>query len=532
MKNIKIDSRIYFWGLVVILFLVYAYQKILLFPAHSIHSWRQGDCLSLAANFMDNNNPFAPSIHNYISDGNTSGKSAGEFTGMYYLMGKLWNVFGIQIWMYRLANYGLLVFACFSLFKVLNRYWNSVYWSLTVSLFVLTSPLIVFYTPNFLTDITALSFSIYGWAFFLQYLENKENKKFYWALFLFLLAALFKITAAVSLLSIGGIYLLELIGFFKSEKSFFDRKWKFFCCFLVSLLAIASWYIYAEYYNKIHGGKYTFNSLWPLWGLDDTQYHNAIKFFLDITIHQFFHKLILVVLVVLSLTAFIITFTKSKRIFTLLFLIFLGYTLYIIFWFGALENHDYYFINLFTLPLIILAINIHYLLKFLQNKKLILVSAGVSFFLFVLGTVYTASSIRLRYAEKLTVGKSLSTFFFDRNQLLFWNWTASTQRNKGIFTIEKYNRKIGIKKSDLVICYPDNSFNYSLFYINQKGWTTYKNNNYLKEPIDVMIKDGAKYLIINKQEVINSSTNGLKELTSFFTDSIGYHEGYTIYKLR
>jgi hypothetical protein len=532
MKNFKITSDYYFFGIVILLFFVFAYQKILFFPAHSIHSWRQADCLSLSANFMGNNNPFKPEIHNYISDDRTSGKSAGEFTGMYYIIGKIWGVFGIQIWIFRLVNYLLLIMASFSLYKVLLRYLKSIFWSLLISCFVITSPLIVYYGPNFLTDITALSFTIFGWSFFLQYLENKDNKKFYMMLFLFAIAALFKITAGVSLLSIGGILFLELIGLFDSEKAYFKKDKKFFMYFLLTLSIITSWYLYAEYYNRIHGGKYTFNSLWPIWSLDDVHFKNAIKFFTEITVYQFYHKIVLVALILLSISAFYISFIRDKRIFILLLLNFLGYTCYILFWFGALENHDYYFINLFTLPLIVLAINIYYFLLKNRDSRVKIVTQLIATFLFVLSIFYSASNIRLRYAEKLSVGAFLSESFFDENQILFWKWVSSTERDNGLFTMEKYNRKLGIKKSDLVICYPDFTFNYSLFYLNQKGWTTFNNQLYQAQPIYEMIQRGAKYLIINKKEVTNTTQDGLTEIQSFMNDSIGYYKGYTIYKLQ
>ena len=502
------------------------------FPAHSIHSWRQADCLSLSKNFTDNNNPFTPSIHNYISDDQTSGKSAGEFTGMYFIIGKIWGITGVQLWIYRLVNLFLLGFACFSLFKTLQKTWDSTYWSLFVSLFVLTSPLIVFYTPNFLTDITALSFTIWGWSYFLQFSQIKTNRKLIISFGLFALAALFKISAAVSLLGIFGIFILEFIGAFKKQENLFTQKWKHLLYFFSTILVVISWYIYAEHYNSIHGGKYTFNSLWPLWELDELHYNNAIKFFKEITIFQLFNKIVLASLFLLTIIALIITFIKNRKVFFLLVFILFGYTCYIVFWFGALENHDYYFINLFTLPIIILAINIHYLITSVSNTFSLQIFKVIAFLLFSIGVFYSASNIRLRYSEKMHVGKFLSETFYDANQIIYWNWISSVKRNEGLFTIEKYNRSLGIKESDLVICYPDFTFNYSLFYLNQKGWTTFNNQNYEKEPIEFSIERGAAYLIINKWDLEYNMHADISKIQHFMTDSIGYHKGFTIYRLK
>src|SRR5690554_3966263 len=270
-----------FWAIVVLLFFVYAFQEILFFPAHSIHNWRQADCISLALNFQETNNPFLPSIHNFISDNGTSGKSAGEFTGLYYLVGKLWAWFGVHLWIYRLINIAILFFASFSLYKALLKKWDDVFWSLFVSLFIFTSPLIVYYTPNFLTDITALGFTIWGWSKFIRFTQEKRFKYLIFAFSFFTLAALLKVTAGISVLSLLGVFGLELFGIFKSEKRIFLEKGKTILLSISSFFLVFLWYYYASRYNAIHGGKYTFNDLWSYWSISEEHYKNAILFFKD-----------------------------------------------------------------------------------------------------------------------------------------------------------------------------------------------------------------------------------------------------------
>ena len=90
-------TNLLFWGIVTILFFSYSYQEVLFYPIHSIHSWRQADCVSLAKNFINESNLLEPSIHNYISDGGKSGKTAGEFTLLYFIIGKIWNLTGVHL---------------------------------------------------------------------------------------------------------------------------------------------------------------------------------------------------------------------------------------------------------------------------------------------------------------------------------------------------------------------------------------------------------------------------------------------------
>src|SRR5690554_7009792 len=79
--------------LVLILFtmsLGYQYHKVLFLKPQSIHQWRQADCLSITKNYEESLNFFQAEIHNFISDGESSGKTAGEFPALYYFMGVLW----------------------------------------------------------------------------------------------------------------------------------------------------------------------------------------------------------------------------------------------------------------------------------------------------------------------------------------------------------------------------------------------------------------------------------------------------------
>ncbi len=328
MLKFKVEkSTWFFWGVILILFLSYSYHKVLFYPIHSIHSWRQADCVSLAKNFMDESNLLEPSIHNYISDGGESGKTAGEFTLLYYVIGKVWNITGTQLWIYRLINLGVLVLAVFQLFKILRDYWKSSFWSLITSLIILISPIIVYYGNSFLTNTTALACAIFGWNYFIRYRQKDKLNLLIISFLFFTLGGLFKITAAVSLLALFGVFSIEFL-FSKWVKSIFFEKRKIltFTLFLVSFILIGAWYVYAEKYNQTHGGKYTFNDIWAIWMLDDEHYSNAIHFFSQITYRQLFAKLITWILALLGIFSFYITWKKGLQFFVLYTLLILGFS--------------------------------------------------------------------------------------------------------------------------------------------------------------------------------------------------------------
>ncbi len=520
------NGRWWFFGVFLGLCLIFAYQKILFFPPHSIHAWRQSDCLSLAQHFMDENNPLRPAIHNHISDGGRSGKSAGEFTGLYYLVGKIWTITGKHQSIYRFMNLLFMFLGCWALFCGIQEHWKNTFWSLFVSMFLFTSPIIVYYTPNYLTDITALAFTLWAWGAFLKYLKNRANRALLISFSLFGLAALFKVTAGISFLALLGVFGLELIGVLRNNL-LFPQKLKTLIYAVGVLIPVFLWYIYAEHYNNQHGGKYTFNNLWPLWEITHDHYLRALKFFSEITFSQFFFAPVFWMLTALTISALYLGLKHNIRIFIFLVFSVIGSILYVIFWFGALENHDYYFINLFFLPLVVLGINIHFFIISGKNSgRLRTIIVSLAALIFSIGIVYSASNIRLRYSERLAVGYGMAITLYGKKQVEFWYYMASSYRNRGLFTIEAYNRSIGIKPTDLVICYPDPSFNISLYLLNQEGWTSFNNGNHDSIPFKQQVDLGAKYLIINRIELPETP-----QLIPFMTDSIGYHEGYTIYKL-
>ena len=517
------QKNLLFWGVLGVLCLVYAYQKVLFFQPHGMHNWRQADCISLSQNFIEEKNPFKPAIHNFISDDRTSGKTAGEFTGVYYLMGRIWELTGVQTWIFRLFNLLVMSLACFSLYRTLQRLWNDNFWSLFMSLLLFASPLIVFYTPNFLTDITALAFTVWGWSLYIRYSLEGRRKQLISSFVLFALAALLKITAGITILSLLGVIGLEAIGLWRKSALRIHKPWRTIGIGALAFLAVFGWYYYASVYNSIHGGKYTFNDLWPIWGIKQENYEAGMKYFKDMMINEFFHGFLTIMIVLMSVAGLVLAFMKSGRMAVLLLIAMTGSTMYLLFWFGAFEGHDYYFINLLMLPILMTGVFIHY--HHLIGPKLNIALKVVCFAAFITSVVFSASGIRLRYSEKLAYSKELAESMYSKEEIDFWTWMSLTYKDRGLFTMEAYNRKLGIKKSDLVIVLPDPSFNIALTRLSQKGWSNYGNAHTAERYLQLK-NSGAKYLIINKFEQTD-----LEPLKPLMTDSIGFYEGFTVYKL-
>jgi hypothetical protein len=77
--------------------------------------------------------------------------------------------------------------------------------------------------------------------------------------------------------------------------------------------------------------------------------------------------------------------------------------------------------------------------------------------------------------------------------------------NSDLLTFGKVLDSLKISKNDKFISIPDNTVNYSLYLINRPGWTSF--NDILSNPnkIDTLIQKGAKYLLINGDDILTQN---------------------------
>jgi len=528
-------NYLFFIG-IVSLFLIYRFHDIMWLRPQSIHQWRQADCLQIAHNYLtDSWNFFRPSIHNYFSDGETSGKTAGEFPLLYFFVALLWKVFGEHEFIYRMVTLTIFISGLFALYDLLKKILNNNFWSLAITFFLFTSPVIVFYSNNFLPNVPAFSFVLIGWNFFYRYYHSKKSKFLFFAIGMFTLGGLFKMTAYISFIVLGAFYIFECIKFkiLKKELKIFQNLQTSFFPFLFSLIIMLSWYIYAAYFTGIHGGKYTFNGLWPIWEMKSSQIEVILDFIKNIIYHQLFSSTALLLIIAMGIFLFVDYKKTNRFILTSLALLLIGCTSFIALWFQALEAHDYYVINLLLFPLFILIGFVWHLkenYQFLFNSKIV----QIIFSVFVLCNIFYASNnIRMRYWGNLNVSLSVAKILADKPEIDYWWWTGSHNSFKALNDIEPYNRSLGIKETDLVAFIPDQGFSTSLYLMNQKGWTSGfgiendPNTDPRQRLIDKINSKKLQYLFIG-----DSVTLKKEYLQPFLNNPIGSYKGVLIYSLK
>ena len=104
-------------------------------------------------------------------------------------------------------------------------------------------------------------------------------------------------------------------------------------------------------------------------------------------------------------------------------------------------------------------------------------------------------------------------------------WWTEYPEYKDYHEISPYLRSIGIQPMDTVVCLPDMT-HFTLYLMNQRGWTGCLGYNSDSAGIAQSISKGADYLILHGEETLNR-----EYLQSFLKYQIGEFNSVKIYNL-
>ncbi len=500
-------SSLVFVLLFITICVIYNYHKILFKPPQSIHLWRQSDCLSITLNYYQDNCPFfEPAIHNLGRNG--TGKTVSDFPLIYYLVAKLWQVFGHFEFIYRLIVLLFFFSGLFALFKIFENILRDSILALTTPLLLFTSPTLVYFANNFLMDIPAFSMSIVGIYFFLRFCQTQTNRHLFLFAFFCALAGLLKISSLLGFFAFLVLFIFELLNVkLRPVSKVFQQPSKQILLLISVLIIQAIWYTYAIHYNAKNNSGIFLTGILPIWNLNLSE----IKMTLDaINEHlkwDYFRKETFLVLVLMFVS--ILVFNKRVNKIILLLTIFTatGFMIFLLLFFQAFKDHDYYTINLFiVMPFTILSF-----LLLLKEK---------------FPSIYTSLFLKIIMLAFLIHNIDFARRRIDaRYNPQGWQNRDYTEYIKPFGEIAQYLQSIGINKNDKVISLSDNSINISLYLMNLKGWT-----NFDISGDSIKIKDkinlGAKYLFIYKRETYNEQ--GIQQ---FLNNKIGSFKNVDIYRL-
>ena len=387
-----------FSAIIIIIFLgiLFHYKNINEFPSH-IHAWSQSDRYALALGFVNNNlNFFKPETFVLYPDSRKSPShesiTAVDFPIHDFIPAVFMKISGDNSpWIFRLYILLYSFLGLYFLFKLSHLLTGSFNKSIFITVFAATSPVFVYYQNGFLPTIPSLANTIIGIYFYTKYILNKNNNHFNICIAFITLAALSRTTFIIFLLAIYG---LEIIRIIRGQTQIKQK----IIPVLISLASIIVIYFYNKYLREKYGSIFL-NFLLPV-----TSIHDAIEI-IKIVKHnwltQYFSTIHYVVLFVLVITSIIIIIAKKikikKEILTLLFLMFIffcGCVCFALLMLHQFPEHDYYFLDTFYLPVILLLVIVVSIIPSINTKRSNLI------FLLIILLISVPMIINAAYSQK------------------------------------------------------------------------------------------------------------------------------------
>jgi hypothetical protein len=479
----------------------YNYFEILFWQPQGIHFMRQTDCLSFISYYSKTGAPlWEPGLLCLYSH---EGKTASEFPIVYYLLSFVWNHFGKQEFLLRLFNLTIFftgVYHLLILFKQVLQKWHL---SVIAVLFVITSPVIVYYANNFLPDISAMAFTFIAMRHSYDYMNERKQNSLTKSMFFYTVAALLKISYFIY----PAAFFAALVTAHVQNKRKLKELVKPFTQFLSSIVICGGWTIYVVWYNRIHTG-YFLSTYKAYWMLDDSYIQSVWKHILEywygwhLTVYALF-GLFISLLVVFDFKKYINMTTGAWGIFSAI----ASYT-YLVLFFGQLHDHDYYILTIIP-AFALLFMNMLYMIT--QQISLafikLLASLVIAVFLYK-NLLYTQNFVRWRY------------------------WDASVNdpyARVGIKLLhaEQEMTDAGISPEARLVFVPDDGYSGCTYFTNRFGWQLGGNYENELSRIETFKEQGASHLVIIDTALFNH-----KELLSYTNSMILKTNDYIVYTLK
>jgi hypothetical protein len=216
------------WAVFLVILLLiswyYDFHKIVFLGPQSVHFWRQIACLSFTFNYMmEDRGFFNPSVHYIAAAGH--GEVVTDFPVIFYLVGNIWKVTGQQEWIFRVIIFSLFVTGLSAVFLVLRDWFKNFFWASMVALLLFTSPVIAYYSSNFVMNMPAFSFALLGLSSFYWFFRTSQSKWLWISMLFYLIGGLLKVPALMTFVVIVFVFATEFLGIIKyrEEKPIFSK---------------------------------------------------------------------------------------------------------------------------------------------------------------------------------------------------------------------------------------------------------------------------------------------------------------------
>lgn len=472
------------------------YHEILFERPQGVHVWRQTDCASMAINYYQNDLPLLkPQLHYRF---NENAEAMGEFPIAYYTVAKLYGLFGFNEAWYRALWWLMAFVGSFCLYRLAYEILDMPLESLFIGTMLFLSPVVAFYSINFISDPIALYLVPISFYALKKYYDHGKTLHFIVGILTLTLSGLLKLSALVIPLSILGAYGLYFI---------FNKKWiRLFQTLAVAVLILLInliWYKYAMSFNEERNTGYFFTKLAPIWELSNDSIKEVRDILWDFRLQEFYNKWLLAIAIVFLTLGFVFRFKSWWTVFYLLLIS--AVSLFFLVFFQQFRYHDYYMITMVMFVPIIFIYIFQTFANIELNKRIVRFIKFLILFLMLRDTVIAANFVKRRYKNP------------ENPQFV----------EKGYFNIEAELEKHGITRDSYVISIHDESPNTTLYLMNRSGWSNLYHNPMYSDQIDYFKKIGAEYLIIGDEKLLEE-----EYLQTYLGKEVFQHQGIFVFDIR
>ena len=469
--------------LIILLFgLLFQHRYLNEFPSH-IHAWAQSDRYALALGFVDNNlDFFHPQTfvknHQFPDDwkvpSNTS-ITAVDFPLHDYIPAIVMKLSGNHspfIFRIYILLYSFL--GLFFLFKLARCLTKDFYKSLFLVIFAATSSVFIYYQAGFLPTVPSLSNAIIGLYFYVKYIRTKQDRHFILSMLFLTLATLSRTTFAIPLVAVWGTEFLRIIR----KQTLLRVK---VLPIVFSIAFILGYYFYNGFLTKKYGSIFLAQLLFP------SDFESAVSIVKAAWEHwgiQYFSVLHYIVFVVLAITViFVFAGSRNSQIkgefkneWILLGLLFFGDLLFAAVMLPQFRHHDYYFLDTFFLPILLLLILVLTAMPTLNHKAKKVV---VSILIVAIGALWLMNGMKTQLVRRIT-------FPNDRVESAINNFTGA----------ERFLDSIGISKDASLLVLTAPAPNLPFILMNRKGYVLMKPS---RERIEAALEWPADYIVYQNE---------------------------------
>jgi hypothetical protein len=249
-----------FWLIWIFLSAYLGVFKALPKSPESVHQGAQCDRACVAWNYYhESMNFFMPRVS---EDRQSEGVTGMEFPVIPYSAALLYKIFGPHDFIYRFLMYVLVSLGVFHAWKITGLFIQQNIHRLLLVFGWYCSPVLVFYTPNFLADSGAMAFVMMAWYYLLLRIYGVEPDRNLRRYSLWMsLAGLLKISFLIY--GISGFMLLYLWRFFKNQPLQVVLTRRDFWWMLVPAIPVSAWYGYSGWLTRKTSNMHFLQSMNP-----------------------------------------------------------------------------------------------------------------------------------------------------------------------------------------------------------------------------------------------------------------------------